>query len=177
MARTGEHWREGNEWVVVTDEVRSIYDEPESCVRIRRRFKTMKEALQSVSPYVRKCIREIAREKARSRRFSLIMARREQAERRAKEEFFKRLTAGLTKLPYWDERLDHERIRKEEAEGTLRLIHEERGFWEGAVRCEVLRVYQNAKGRFLVVDTHAWNATYYVPQEYLKSEAARSKEA
>jgi len=89
----GRHYPDRNKggWVVVTDETCPIYDEPVTYVRVRRRFKTMGEAIQKVSPTVRQRIKELARIYARLKK-AWLAHERLKAQRKA---LFEKFTAGL----------------------------------------------------------------------------------
>ena len=146
MARIGEYWREGDEWIVVTDEVRAIYDEPPSYVHIQRRFKTMKEAMRNVSERVRAGIRRFARRLATEKRERLARERLV-AEREAK---LRQLTSGLVKTG----------LTGYIPEGAKKVLEQHDWDPTKATGLNTLQVWEDEKGRRVVV--LAWgNARYY----------------
>jgi len=163
MANIGEYYRVRNGWQVVTDEVQAIYDEPPSYVHIRVSAPTIRALRKKVSLRVWEAMKRVARERAHKRRFERILARRQAAEKRAKDEFLKALTAGLVKVPWWDvdtSKLDVSKCEK---------VYEEVGFWEGGKnrQTDSLRVWRDKKGRFIVASS-PFNPTFWVPPEYVR---------
>ena len=146
MARIGMYWREADEWVVVTDEVRAIYDEPPSYVHIQRRFKTMREAREKVSERVWRGMREYARELSSAKRKQLARERLI-AERKAK---FRELIDGLVETG----------LTGYIPEGAKKVFEQHDWDPTKTTGLNTLRVWEDEKGRRVVV--LAWgNAHYY----------------